>query len=68
VAIQSNAIFRTAAFRHDILPISCGPSTRETLRHIKAEDINDENVATVTEDMLMQEFIKLFQQQYLIRA
>lgn len=38
------------------------------LRHIMAEDMMTRNVVTVTEDMLVQDFIKLLQQQHLIRT
>jgi CBS domain-containing protein len=38
------------------------------LRHILAEDMMTRNVVTVTEDMLVQDFIKLLQQQHLIRT
>ena len=38
------------------------------LRHIMAEDMMTRNVVTVTEDMLGQDFIKLIQEQHLIRT
>jgi predicted transcriptional regulator len=38
------------------------------LRHIMAEDMMTRHVVTVTEDMLVQDFIKLLQQQHLIRT
>jgi CBS domain-containing protein len=38
------------------------------LRQIMAEDMMTRNVVTVTEDMLVQDFIKLLQQQHLIRT
>ena len=38
------------------------------LRQIMAEDMMTGNVVTVTEDMLVQDFIKLLQQQHLIRT
>jgi CBS domain-containing protein len=38
------------------------------LRHIMAEDMMTRNVVTVTEDVLVQDFIKLLQQQHLIRT
>ena len=38
------------------------------LRHIMAEDMMTRNIVTVTEDMLVQDFIKLVQQQHLIRT
>ena len=38
------------------------------LRHIMAEDMMTRNVVTVTEDMLVQDFIKLIQEQHLIRT
>lgn len=38
------------------------------LRHIMAADMMTRNIVTVTEDMLVQDFIKLLQQQHLIRT
>lgn len=38
------------------------------LRQIMAEDMMTRNVVTVTEDVLVQDFIKLLQQQHLIRT
>jgi CBS domain-containing protein len=38
------------------------------LRHIMAEDMMTRDVVTVTEDLLVQDFIKLLQQQHLIRT
>lgn len=38
------------------------------LRHIMAEDMMTRNVVTVTEDMPVQDFIKLLQRQHLIRT
>jgi CBS domain-containing protein len=38
------------------------------LHHITAEDMMTRNVVTVTEDMLIKEFIKLLQAQHLIRT
>lgn len=38
------------------------------LRHIMAEDMMTRNVVTVTEDMPVPDFIKLLQQQHLIRT
>lgn len=38
------------------------------LHHIMAEDMMTRNVVTVAEDMLVQDFIKLLQQQHLIRT
>lgn len=38
------------------------------LRHVLAEDMMTRNVVTVTEDMLVQDFITLLQQQHLIRT